>query len=137
MLIHKNFVVVKMCLPILIHRWLGNSIKHHCKETRILQLLKHGKYYWRRLQTKDFEIKYLGKCQDLYVQNNTLLPADVLNQPASIGLQDVPRTSPSNVPRTSPKDTVWPSRGRSDQTSWGRLIRGWFRTSPGRSQDVP
>ena len=27
-------------------------------------------------------------------------------QPANIGPQDVPRTSPTNVPRTSPKDPI-------------------------------
>ena len=50
-------------------------------------------------------------------------------QPANIGSQDVPRTSPSKVSMTSPKDPIWPSRGRpeltsqglSDLTSWGRL----------------
>ena len=41
-------------------------------------------------------------------------------QPANIGPQDVPRTSPSNVPRTFPKDPFWPYRGRLDLTSWGR-----------------
>ena len=32
-------------------------------------------------------------------------------QPANIGPQDVPRTSPINVPRTSPKDPICPPRG--------------------------
>ena len=32
-------------------------------------------------------------------------------QPANIGLQDVPRTSSSNVPRTSRKDPIWLSQG--------------------------
>ena len=51
-----------------------------------------------------------------------------LTQPANIGPQDVPRTTPSNVLRTSPKDPIWPSQGHLDLTSgrhpelmsWGR-----------------
>ena len=41
-------------------------------------------------------------------------------QPANVCPQDVLRTSSSNIPRTSPKDSIWPSRGRPEMTSWGR-----------------
>ena len=63
-------------------------------------------------------------------------PQAVLTQPASIGPQDVPRTSPYNVPRTSPKDPIWPARGRPELTSWRCTnLTSWGRlemTSRGR-----
>ena len=52
----------------------------------------------------------------------------LVTQPANIGHQDVPKTSPSNVPRTSPKDPIWPSWGHPDLTSPGRPnIASWGR----------
>ena len=79
------------------------------------------------------------------------------SQPTNILPQDVLTTFPSNVSRTSLKDPIWPSRGRPKLTSRGPLnlkswehlkmtsrvrpnppsLGGWFRTSPGCSQDVP
>ena len=46
---------------------------------KILQSLKHRKYYWCRLHAlkKSFKITDLGEYQDLYVQSDTLLLADV------------------------------------------------------------
>ena len=41
-------------------------------------------------------------------------------QPANVGHQDVPRTSPSNVSRAFHKGPIWPSWGRPNLTSWGR-----------------
>ena len=52
-----------------------------------------------------------------------------LTQPANIGLQDVPKTSPSNVVRTSPKYPIWASGERPNLTSWERPEM----TSRGRS----
>ena len=40
-----------------------------------------------------------------------------MSQPANIGPQENPRTSPSNVARTSPKDLIWSSWGRPEMTS--------------------
>ena len=68
----------------------------------------------------------------------------VSSQPANIGPQDVPRTSPSNVPSAlkilfdGPGDVpIWRSWGRPDLTSWGRpnlTSRGRLEmTSRGRS----
>ena len=60
----------------------------------------------------------------------------------------VPRTSPSNVPTASLKDPIWPSRGRTNLTSWGRpemtpkgRLNLMFKGRPwevdlGRTQDV-
>ena len=46
--------------------------------------------------------------------------------------------SPYNVPKTSPKDPIWPSRGLSDLTAWGRLnLKGSsWEGDLGRCQDV-
>ena len=55
------------------------------------------------------------------------------SQPAKIGPQGVPRTSPFNVPKTSPKDLIWPSRGHPDLTTW----RPTEMTSRGRPNLTP
>ena len=60
-----------------------NRIKHYYQRKIFLQPPKHGRCYWRRSCPhkikfgKNFEIKNLGKYQDLYVQNDTLLLAEV------------------------------------------------------------
>ena len=46
-----------------------NSIKRHYPKKKDYSHVKRV--------SKDFEIKYLGKYHDLYVQSNTLLLADV------------------------------------------------------------
>ena len=70
----------------------------------------------------------------------TTFAAYATTQPATIGPQDVSRTSPSNVPRTSPKDPIWPSRRRLDLTSQRRSnLTSWGRpnlTFKGRAWEV-
>ena len=73
----------------------------------------------------------------LYEQNyHKKILIIIITQPANFGLQDVTRTSTSNVPRTSPIDPIWSSWGRPDLTSRGRPnLTSWGRpemTSRGR-----
>ena len=55
-----------------------------------------------------------------------------MSQPANIGPQENPRTSPSNVARTSPKDLIWSSWGRPNLTFKG----GPCEVDSWRPQDV-
>ena len=47
----------------------------------VLRSLKYGRYYWSKLRSRNlcriFEKNTLGEYHDLYVQNDTLLLADV------------------------------------------------------------
>ena len=55
---------------------------------RFLKSPKHGRdYIHTKRICKDFEIKNLGECHNLYVQSNKLLLADIFNNFRNICLQ--------------------------------------------------
>ena len=70
-----------------------NSIKHHyLRERGILQSRKHGRftdedYTHVKRVCKGFEIKNLGENYDLYIQSNTLLLTNVLENFQNISLK--------------------------------------------------
>ena len=78
----------------------------------------HYLVYSPTFDNTSFGMSHTAPCLNLYFCCNAIF-MKIVTQPASIGPQDVPRTSPSNVPRTSPKDPIWPSRGRPNIMSWG------------------
>ena len=87
----------------------------------------------RTFDDTSFGMSHTAPCLNLYFCCNAIF-MKIVTQPASIGPQDVPRTSPSNVPRTSPKDPIWPSRGHPDLISRERpniMSRGVLKWCPG------
>ena len=106
---------------------------------------------WRK---KNYAIMKLATSERVILPNGRTFVARYkrITQPANIGPQDVPRTSPFSVPRSSPKDPIWPSGNvtisrlgdvqiwrRGDVLIWrsrdvpGMLIRDVPKTFSGRS----
>ena len=58
-----------------------------------------------------FLVRFTAPNKQLLSVKSVFKSSDHVSQPANIGPQDVPTTSPSSVPSTSPKDPISPSWG--------------------------